>query len=95
MVWEMWKKGFDKWESATSEYMEKVLESPAVLYPSGKLLEGVMKTKAKVDDAAKQWWRTWGLPTKHDQERTLHKINQLESRLLDMEEQIRQLDADE
>jgi len=95
MVWEMWKKGFDAWESATSKYLDRVLESPAVLYPSGKMLEGVMKTKAKVDGAAKKWWRAWGLPTKHDQERTLHKINQLESRLLDMEEKLRQLDDDE
>ena len=94
MVWEMWKKSFNAWESATAEYLEEVLESPAVLRPSGKMLETAMKTKAKLDDAATKWWRTWGLPTKHDQERTLHKMNQLESRLLDMEEKLREIDAD-
>lgn len=90
MVWELWKKGFKKWESATAEYLEQVLESPAVLYPSGKTLESVMKVKGKLDDAAEKWWGAWGLPTKHDQERTLHRINKLESRLLDLEEQLRQ-----
>ena len=29
-----------------------------------------------------------GLPTRRDQERTLHKLNQLESRLYDLEEQL-------
>ncbi len=95
MVWEMWKKGFDKWESATAEYLERVLESPAVLYPSGKMLQSVMKTKAKLDDAAEKWWGVWGLPTKHDQERTLHRINKLESRILDLEEQIREANRDD
>ena len=31
---------------------------------------------------------TSGLPTRVDQERSLHKLNQLESRLLDLEEQL-------
>lgn len=92
MIWEKWKEGFDKWESTTADYLEKMLENPAVLYPSGKMLETVMKTKATADDAAAKWWGAWGLPTKHDQERTLHRINKLESRILDLEEQIRQLD---
>ena len=90
-MFDLWKKGFDKWESVTAEYLEKVLKSPAVLYPSGSMLKGVMKTKAKVDEATEKWWGTMGLPTKHDQERALHRINKLEGQLLDMEEMIREL----
>ena len=93
-MYKLWKKGFDKWESATAEYLEELLESPAVLKPSGKMLEAAMKTKSSLDEAAKKWWSAWGLPTKHDQERTLHQINRLESRLLDLEEELRRAKAE-
>lgn len=95
MVWEMWKKGFDKWESVTADYLEKMLQNPAVLKPSGKMLEGVMKTKSTVDEVAKKWWGAWGLPTKSGQERALHRLNRLESRILDLEEQIRSLEDED
>ena len=83
-----WKKGFDVWENATAQYLEQVMKSPLILGSSGALLSGVMKTKVAVDKAAAQWWGTVGLPTKRDQERTLHVLNQLESRILDLEEKL-------
>lgn len=88
MVWKTWKKGFDAWEKHTAEYLEEVLKSPLVLKPSGKLLSLAMKAKAKRDEAVTKWWGAMGLPTKHDQERTLHQLNQLQSRIMDLEEQI-------
>jgi hypothetical protein len=33
-------------------------------------------------------WSSIGLPTRRDQERTLHAIHQLQSRILDLEEQL-------
>ncbi len=86
--WDMWKKGFDAWEKATAAYLEQVMQSPAVLGPSGNVLSAVMKTKAATDRAVAAWWGAFGLPTKRDQERGLHKLNQLESRLLDLEEEL-------
>ena len=47
-----------------------------------------MKSKASADKAAAAWWGALGLPTKRDQERTLHALNQLQSRLLDHEEKL-------
>jgi hypothetical protein len=85
---DQWKKGFDVWENATAQYLEQVLKSPLVLGPSGTLLSSVMKAKLAVDKASAQWWGTMGLPTKRDQERTLHALNKLESRLLDLEEKL-------
>jgi len=38
--------------------------------------------------AVAAWWSSFGLPTRRDQERALHKLNQLESRLYDLEEQL-------
>ena len=29
MIWDMWKQGFAAWETATSQYMEKVAVSHA------------------------------------------------------------------
>ena len=88
MIWDMWKKGFTAWETATAQYVEKVMSNNAVLGTSGAMLTAVMKTKAGVDRAMTAWWSTLGLPTRRDQERSLHKLNQLESRLYDLEEQL-------
>ena len=87
-MWKMWKKGFDAWEKTTSEYVESMMRNPSVLGPAGNLLTVAMKTKAATDKAVAQWWGAIGLPTKRDQERALHKLNVLESRLLDLEDRL-------
>nr|HEX4314455.1 hypothetical protein [Kofleriaceae bacterium] len=88
MIWDMWKKGFAAWEKSTSELMEKTLQNPSVLGPAGAMLTAAMKTKAASERAMSAWWAMWGLPTRHDQERSLHKLNQLETRLYDLEEKL-------
>jgi hypothetical protein len=88
MVWDMWKKGFDAWENTTAKLLESWLSSPLVLEPSGAMLSTTMRLKAASDQAAASFWGALGLPTKRDQERTLHALNQLESRLLDLEERL-------
>ncbi|MBM4377556.1 MAG: hypothetical protein FJ095_20965 [Deltaproteobacteria bacterium] len=86
--WDLWKKGFDAWENATAEYAEKLLKSPLVLTPGGAMLSAAMKAKAASDKASATFWGNLGLPTKRDQERTLHALNQLQSRLIDLEERL-------
>lgn len=93
MIWEQWKKGFDVWENKTAEMLEQVLKSPAVMQPMGGLLTATMKMKAASDKAVAQWWSTLGLPTRRDQERTLHTLNQLSSRLIDLEDKLASLEA--
>jgi len=88
MIWDMWKQGFNAWEQATAQYMEKVMSNPGVLGPAGAMLSAAMKTKAATDKAVSTFWASMGLPTRRDQERSLHKLNQLESRLYDLEEQL-------
>ncbi|HUQ05419.1 MAG TPA: poly(R)-hydroxyalkanoic acid synthase subunit PhaE [Kofleriaceae bacterium] len=87
-LWDQWKKGFNAWETATSTYLEQVLANPTVLGPAGSMLTAAMKTKAATDKAVHSWWAAIGLPTRRDQERGLHKLNQLESRIADLEEQL-------
>lgn len=87
-AWDTYKKWFFAWENATASYLEQVLKSPLVLEPAGAWLSAAMKLKAASDRASAQWWGAVGLPTKRDQERALHKLNQLESRLIDLEERL-------
>jgi hypothetical protein len=91
--WDTWKKAFDAWEDATAKYTEQWLRSPFVLGPSGAMLSFAMKAKAQADKAKADWWGQMGLPTKRDQERTLHALNQLQSRLLDLEEKLQESQA--
>jgi len=91
MGWDQWKKGFDVWEARTAELLEQVMKSPAFLEPVGGLLTATMKAKAMGDKAFAQWWGLWGLPTKRDQERSLHALNQLQSRIMDLEERLESL----
>lgn len=88
MLWDIWKKSFDSWENTTAQYLESWLKSPALLAPSGALLTAVMKAKARGDQAAADLWGAVGLPTRRDQERTLHLLNQLQSRINDLEQKI-------
>lgn len=90
-MWENWKKGFDVWEKATAQYIETAMRSPAMLGPAGSMLTLAMRTKTATDKAVAAWWGAMGLPTKRDQERSLHKLNQLEGRLLDLEEQLEEM----
>ena len=73
--------------------METVLRSPAVLRPSGKALSAFMKARAAANDRMTKHWGSVGLPTKRDQERTLHALNQIQSRLMDLEDQLADMKA--
>lgn len=88
--WELYKKWFNAWEGATATYMEALLKSPLLLEPSGALLSGAMKAKAEVDKAVAEGWGRLGVATKRDQERSLHALNQIQSKLLDLEERLAQ-----
>jgi len=90
-----WKKGFDAWERATAGLMDQVLKSSAVLEPSGAALGVLFKAKVASDKAWAKWWGSVGLPTKRDQERTLHALNELESRLIDLEDKLEEMKAGE
>lgn len=87
-AWDMWKKGFDAWEGATAKYLESVMKSPLLLEPAGAALSATMKAKAAREKAIAQAWAMLGLPTRRDQERILHALNQIQSRLIDLEERM-------
>ena len=86
--WELWKKSFDQWEETTAKYVEQWMKSPLVLGPGGAALSMAMKAKAQADKNMATFWGSLGLPTKRDQERTLHLLNQLQGKIIDLEEQL-------
>lgn len=88
MLWDLWKKGFDAWEDATARYLEAMMKSSTVLVPSGALLSTVLKMKAEGDRMSAHFWGAMGLPSRRDQERTLHLLNQLQSRINDLEQKL-------
>jgi hypothetical protein len=92
-MWQEWKKGFDAWESATAKYLETWMRSPLVLGPAGVWLTAMMKAKTASDKAMATGWGALGLPTKRDQERILHSLNQIQSRLIDLEEKLEDMET--
>ncbi len=87
-LWKTWKTAFDAWENTTAQMLDPFVRSATILEPVGFALSSAMKLKAMSDKVTAAWWGSLGLPTKRDQERALHKLNMLESRLLDLEEQL-------
>ena len=87
-AWDTWKQGFDAWENATAGLIETWMKSPLVLGPGGHALALAMRAKAKQDASLAKFWSGVGLPTRRDQERMLHAINQLNSKVIDLEEKL-------
>tara|TARA_R110000868_G_scaffold233579_1_gene487288 strand:- start:157 stop:447 length:291 start_codon:yes stop_codon:yes gene_type:complete len=90
-AWKLWKSGFDRWERTTSEYLDQALRSPALLAPTGSVLKVVMHTKNATSKLVGRGWNVLGVPNREEQDVALHRINQLESQLLDLQEELRAL----
>jgi hypothetical protein len=88
MAWDTWKKSFDTWEDRTAKFLEVSLKNPLVLRPAAAALTASLRAKAAADKLTTYVVGRLGLPTKADQERTLHAIYRLESRLIDLEEKL-------
>lgn len=86
--WSWWKRSFGVWEKASTALAHQWLYSPVVLEPTGAWLSAAMRMKVMTDRARAAWIGALGLPTKRDQERTLHALNELQSKLLDLQEQL-------
>ena len=86
MIWSTWKKGFDSWEVATARLLEQTLRSPLVLGPAGSMLTAALRVKKMSDDGLAAMWSRTGMANRREQEHAMHLLNQLESKLLDLEE---------
>lgn len=78
----------ESWEKKASDYFDTVLRHPTFLNAIGGLLSTGCRNKAQFDRAMGALWKNLNLPNKNDQERTLHLLNELHSRIFDLEERI-------
>lgn len=81
-------RSLDTWEKSFAEMCEVVLRSPAALEPAGRALTVAMRAK---NLAGRAWHRglgVIGLTTRRDHERTMHALNEIQSKLLDLEERL-------
>lgn len=89
--WKSLLKQFDRWENTTAAFSTEVLRSPLLLNPIGSAITQTFQAKSGLDRVLQQCWSALGLPTRTEQERVLHALNQLESRLYDLEEKLSDL----
>jgi hypothetical protein len=87
-MWETFKQYVGAWESNTAKVAEQLLRSPLVLSPAATMISAALRTKALADKNLAAAWGVLGLPTRRDQERTLHALHQIQSRLVDLEERL-------
>lgn len=88
MIWDTYKKHFGAWEGATAKLLEGWLKSPLVLEPTGALLGALVKVRGVQHRVQNAWLNGLGVATRRDQERTLHLLHELESRLYDLQERL-------
>lgn len=89
--WKIWKSGFDRWETITAEYLETSLQKPSFLGPSATMLGVFMKAKIRLAKVKERGLSKLGITTREERERALHKINQLESQVLDLQEELEEI----
>lgn len=82
------KRRLDALEERVGHLVEAWVRDRRVLEPTAALLSGVLRSKHLLDRGLRRVWRGLGLPSRRDQERTLHLLYELESKLMDLEERL-------
>lgn len=82
---------YQVWEQQTADYFDKLLRNEAFLDFSGGMLNAALRSKIAFDHLLSALWKSLLLPNKRDQERTLHLLNELHSRIGDLEERLDEL----
>lgn len=86
------KRALEAWEKSTAEWLEAWLRSPLALDPAGSAFAVASRAKRLAGRALGRAWAGVGLSTKRDQDRALHVLRELESKLLDLEEKLETLE---
>lgn len=84
--WKLPKRWLDVWSRSTTGMLEPWLEDESTLGRSGRWLDLVARTRQVTERVFELWWGGWGLPSRNTQLQILHRLNELESRLHDLDE---------
>ncbi len=82
---------FEFFEKSTTGFMEKLMKDDNLLKIAGKWRDNALDFKTYFDKIISEALKNMNLPNKKDQEKTLHKINMLESQLADISERLGKL----
>lgn len=85
------EQAYSVWEKRTSKLIDSALRNSQVLKASSEVMNQQFKSKIVMDQALMKTWRNLLLPNKKDQEKTLHLLNELHSRIFDLEERLEEL----
>jgi len=89
----MFRQAFDLWERTTSAYFQSLVRNPLFLTANSACLNSMLMAKKVADSSMRTMISSFGLPTRHDQERALHMLHKIEARLDDMEFRMEQAPA--
>lgn len=90
-----WRQWFDRWDAGATAALEQLLRTQPLLELGGSALTASMKLWSMGQRTRDAWWSAWGLPTQREQQRLLHELHRLQSRLLDLTEQLQARDAED
>lgn len=82
------RDGYDAWDRAASKFLDKALRSKPLLESVATGLDKALEAKDLYRRAMRRGWRALGLSTREEQERAMHALNEIQSKLLDLEEQL-------
>lgn len=80
---------FQWWQSAATRYMDLVKQEPFLLRGFGFSLERSLEFKKALDMMMDEMWRNFRLPPLEEITRLHERLNYLETRLVDLQEQDR------
>jgi hypothetical protein len=90
---EMNKKLFEEWEKNLGRYLEETMRQPEFMKLVGKNLESTLDLQTAVKTQVRKTLRSLSIPTDAELSSLYETVNNLESRLLDMEESLEDLGA--
>ena len=82
---------FDFIEKSTTGFMDKLIKDDNLIKIVGKWRDNVLDFKTFFDKVITESLKNMNLPNKKDQEKTLHRINMLESMVDEIAEKVEKL----
>lgn len=86
------RKMFSEWEKKLAEFMDQRMRDPDFMNLVGKGISTSMDAKSAFDKRMEEWFRTLNLPTRHDLEKVWTTLNNLETRVIDIEDRLSALE---
>jgi hypothetical protein len=87
-MWSTFKAKFDSLENRAAGRIERLAQNPFLVGASARALTTFAQSKQTMDRAIAETLGIFGLATKRDQERLMHMVVELQSKLLDIEENL-------